>query len=614
MEYSFIKDKIFETVGFTYNHDIDFYECDRLEVTVKNGKAAIGANEKAAIARGCFLLAMNLSEGKTEFSIRENMHFTTCGNMLDCSRNAVMKPEAVKKFINCMAALGMNALMLYTEDTYELPGRPRFGYMRGRYTADELKEIVSHGEQMGVELIPHIQTLGHMGQYLRWSRPGATDYTNECIYEMTDTSTVLLCEEEKTYKFIEEMIKHCRECFTSDRIHIGMDETHDLGLGNYLKKYGYHNRAEIMTKHLTRVVEICKKYGFKPLMYSDMFFKLEGFKYGALTPDFKFPSERKNQIPDCELIFWDYNHKECDFYEMVLKLHKQLGKAVGFMGTAGTWYGQLPAHGWAYPNAVAAARACVDCGVNTVFSSMWGDDGNECNDFYALTLMSIYAEYCYKGAACSREDIARTSYYLTKVKFEDVETLSGLDYPSDSVPEGMIFGKRLLYADILYDLAIDADEAPRAMKAYNENLEKTKEIIKTQKTYTGWCQIAQAVYTICYYKAELAKNLRRSYQTGEREYIEKTVNEIIPELKNQYSKLSKIHKSEWNSTYKPFGYEVISFRYGGLIARLNDASEKLTQYLNGEISVVEELEEKLVVNEGGFMQKAYRTITASNIF
>ena len=614
MDYQFIKETIFETVAFAYDGESEFYECDRLEVTYKDGKASIGASEKAGIARGCFLLALNLSEGKTEFTVSEKASFSTCGNMLDCSRNAVMKVPAVKKYINCMAALGMNALMLYTEDTYEVPGLPRLGYMRGRYSADELKEIVAYGEKMGVELIPNVQTLGHMGQYLRWSRAFAPDYTGEDIYGITDTPTVLLCGEEKTYAFIDKVIGFCRECFSSKRIHIGMDEAHDLGLGKYLRLHGYEERVQIMTKHLSRVIEICEKHGFKPMMYSDMFFRLlDANGMYSVDGEFQFPEHLKKQIPDCDLVFWDYYHKEQSYYEKGLSNHEQLGQTVAFMGGAGTWYGHLPAHCFAYDNAVAAARACVNRKVDTVFCSMWGDDGNECNAFYGLTLMSIYTEYCYKGIDCTKEDIARASSFLTGVKFEDAEALSGLCYPSDSVPENVIMGKRLLYGDVLYDLAIDRDEAPRAMKIYSTYRAKAEEILKTQKTFRGWAEFAHTIYAICELKAELAYNLRTSYQAGDKSYIEKAAKEIIPELIVLFTKLAKVHKAEWHSTYKPFGYENLSHRYGGVIARLSDVEEKLLQYINGEISVIEELEEKLLVNEGGFIQQAFRTMTASNI-
>ena len=35
----------------------------------------------------------------------------------------------------------MNLGMMYTEDTYEVPGQPYFGYQRGRYSADELRAL-----------------------------------------------------------------------------------------------------------------------------------------------------------------------------------------------------------------------------------------------------------------------------------------------------------------------------------------------------------------------------------------------------------------------------------------------------------------------------------------
>ena len=51
--------------------------------------------------------------------------------------------KVFKKYIDNIAALGFNMLMLYTEDVYEMPEYPRFGYMRGRYTKDEINDFVS---------------------------------------------------------------------------------------------------------------------------------------------------------------------------------------------------------------------------------------------------------------------------------------------------------------------------------------------------------------------------------------------------------------------------------------------------------------------------------------
>ena len=91
------------------------------------------------------------------------------GVMLDCSRNAVLKPESVKTFAKIIKAMGYDTLMLYTEDTYEIPEYPWFGYMRGRYTQAELREIDDYAYMLGIEVIPCIQTLGHLATTIRWN-------------------------------------------------------------------------------------------------------------------------------------------------------------------------------------------------------------------------------------------------------------------------------------------------------------------------------------------------------------------------------------------------------------------------------------------------------------
>ena len=64
--------------------------------------------------------------------------------------------------------MGLNALFLYTEDTIELPDYPYFGYMRGAYTAQEIRKLDDYAARFGVELIPCIQTLAHFTAPMRW--------------------------------------------------------------------------------------------------------------------------------------------------------------------------------------------------------------------------------------------------------------------------------------------------------------------------------------------------------------------------------------------------------------------------------------------------------------
>jgi len=606
MDYQYIKNTVFKTVEFQFDKEIEFYEFDGIRVSYDGTNAKIGAATPAAIARGCFLLAMHISEGKTEIDIEEHAHFKDCGVMLDCSRCGVMKVEALKRYIDCMASLGMNMLLLYTEDTYEIEGRPFFGYMRGRYTKEELREIVAYGETMGVELIPCIQTLGHMYQYLKWANAGGPDYTGEEIGKMRDTSEILLCEADATYRFIEDAIKACREAYNTKRIHIGMDEAGGIGTGAYLRKHGLQNKFEILQKHLNVVGKICEKYDFKPMIWSDMYFRIATggayYKY-----NFEFPKEVKNQVTDAQLVYWDYYSDDKKRYDGMLKKHWELTNDVAFAGAIFTCYGFLVTHDYSYMCSMAAMKSCLENGVQTVMATLWGDDGNEANHFFANSLLPIFSEHCYKGESCTEEDIQKASAYLTKIAFEDARAMGqfGFTCVDEYLKEwhaanggmDMMHGKRLFYGDIMYDLSVRQTSCDEIMRIYNESAERMAELEAKQDKNKDNYHYAYLLYRIGAMKAELVKNLRLEYQKGNRKYLKKVHDEYLPQLVEWYEEFAQCHKKQWHRDYKPFGFEVLSFRYGGLIGRLKDNMDTIDQYLNNEISSIDELNEKVVFVE-----------------
>ena len=86
-------------------------------------------------------------------------NYQRLGVMIDMSRNAVMSVAALKEYFVLLKKMGYNSVMLYTEDTYEVEGEPFFGYMRGRYSANELKEI-----DKGLD---NAEMLYHIGSYSR---------------------------------------------------------------------------------------------------------------------------------------------------------------------------------------------------------------------------------------------------------------------------------------------------------------------------------------------------------------------------------------------------------------------------------------------------------------
>ena len=153
--------------------------------------------------------------------------FKKLGVMIDCSRNAVLNKKSFCRMVDILSALGYNFIRLYTEDTYEVDGEPYFGYMRGRYSREEIREMDAYATSKGIELIPCIQTLAHLNSIFRYAE----------YMKINDTDDILLVGAKRTYKLIDNMFRSLAESFTSRTVHIGMDEAFMLGRGKYQAKY-----------------------------------------------------------------------------------------------------------------------------------------------------------------------------------------------------------------------------------------------------------------------------------------------------------------------------------------------------------------------------------------
>ncbi len=310
-----IQQKVFDQVHFTWPGDVEVREGKGLHVVTSGNHAVIAAESKPALARAFFRLAQEKSAGRGDLEIHEEKQFESCGAFLDCSRNGVMTVEACKRYMDQIAALGMNLMMLYTEDTYTVPEYPYMGYLRGRYTLEEMRELDAYAAQWGIEFVPCIQTLGHLENFLQWKDN----------WHLQDKEAVLMADDEDTYAFIEAEIRAVRSCIRGTRLHIGMDETHGVGLGRYFLKNGFQDRFQLLSRHLKRVTEICEKYGFKPMMWSDMFFRIGSKSNDYYDLEADIPQSVIDILPDVGMVYWDYYHTDEFWYEHMLTQHEKMG-------------------------------------------------------------------------------------------------------------------------------------------------------------------------------------------------------------------------------------------------------------------------------------------------
>ncbi|MDI6774816.1 MAG: beta-N-acetylhexosaminidase [Verrucomicrobiota bacterium] len=355
------------------------------EVSRRGGAAVIRYAAPAMAGRGLgALLGGLVGPGET---CREATPFRMLGVMLDCSRNAVMTAEHLREvWLPRLALLGYNMLMLYTEDTYELPGEPYFGYKRGAYTADELRSVVAAAAALNIEVIPCIQTLGHLEQILK----------HEAYAPVRDTSSVMLVGEPKTYALIEKMIAHWSRLCPTRRIHVGMDETCDLGCGRYLDRRRHRRGFDLFSEHLARVARICRKHGVKPMLWSDMCFRLGCRSGGCYDPATVIPPRVVRKIPrEADFVYWDYFHDDPAFYLDRIARHRAMGREPLVGSGIWTWNRYWYDYRRTEFCAGACIRACYQAGIKEVFFTMWGDNGAYCDHDSAFAGMTFCADIAF---------------------------------------------------------------------------------------------------------------------------------------------------------------------------------------------------------------------------
>lgn len=567
-----LRRRMFALAGCDWAGEVCFKEGEELSLLMDGERLTVEAPDISAAARGLFLAACALRDGRNVPELHQRRHIASCGMMLDMSRGGVMTVEAVKGMIDAHAALGLNLMMLYTEDTYTVPEAPYLGYLRGRYTEKELREMDDYAAESGVELVPCVQTLAHLEQFLQW----------DVNRDIKDNDCVLMIDEPKTYAWIRAALTALRRCFRTNRIHIGMDEAHGVGLGEYYQKHGAVNRFELLNRHLNRVVDICKELGFKPIMWSDMFYRLGSENNDYYDTDAVVPESAIAQIPDVALCYWDYYHTDEQFYAGMMEGHRQMGKEVVFAGGIWTWSGILPHVRKTNATMYPALRACLKAGIGTVLATSWGDDGCETDYRLALNQLPIYSEHVWLGENCTRAEVERMGERLTDMSKACFNAM-GAFYADDDDRRP---GKGLFYCDPLYPLT----EGLWDLTGYREGLE---EGIKTLERHLddSRCEYAWLAMRIALEKLNWVNELRPAYLRGDKAVVLAMANEKLPAMRELYVKMMSVWREQWESGRKRNGWETICARLGAVIARLDDVQRILLRWADGTIERVEELDE-----------------------
>ncbi len=273
------------------------------------------------------------------------------GVMLDVSRGKVPTPEALRALVDVLARLKLNALMLYVEHTFRFRRHPAIGAGAGSLDAETLRDLDAYAALRGVELIPSLQSLGHMDHVLELA-----PYRH---LAETDRGWTISPADEGSYALLADLYDEFLPNFRSERFNANCDEPFDLARGRSAARERELGPGGVYVEHLRRVRELAAGHGRRTLVWADVV---------HTHPD---------QIPalprDLLLLDWWYE-ADCD-YERVRRFSEHDLEFWVCPGTS-TWNCLFPR----VENSIENVRRWADAGrrhgATGLLVTDWGDFGH----------------------------------------------------------------------------------------------------------------------------------------------------------------------------------------------------------------------------------------------
>ncbi|MFP6870144.1 MAG: family 20 glycosylhydrolase [Nitrospinota bacterium] len=209
------------------------------------------------------------------------------GWMYDIAREQSPSEESLLDLIERSAGAGYNALGLYLEHRFAYPSAP-WAAGPGCLTPEAAGRLSRAAAGRGVRLIPFLNTLGHMEGFIR-SEGG------QWLAEAPGKGVLQICPSRpECIKFASNLVADALDAFDDEWVHLGGDETHQLGECSLCaKRAGKAGKEGLYAEFFGRLCRQVLERGRRPCMWGDMLAKYPG----AL-----------DLIPQETVIFdWDYD-------------------------------------------------------------------------------------------------------------------------------------------------------------------------------------------------------------------------------------------------------------------------------------------------------------------
>jgi hexosaminidase len=274
----------------------------------------------------------------------------------DLSRGPITTLEFQKKLIRTLAAYKINLYSPYFEHTAAYATDPLFAPPGGAISATDAAALVAYARPYHITIVPEQEAFGHLHHNLTWEQ-------YQTLAE-TPHGEVLAPNQPGTLALSTRMLTQLAAEYPGPFLHIGADETVDLGLGQTKPDVDARGLAPVYLDYLQRLVTALQPLHRKLLFWGDI---------AQDAPDLLKqlpPSFKQSTIA----VAWVYS-PEPHGYDKFLKPFTDAGFETWVAPSVNNYRKVYPNNTLALQNIQEFLRDGQRLGSTGALNTIWNDDG-----------------------------------------------------------------------------------------------------------------------------------------------------------------------------------------------------------------------------------------------
>jgi hypothetical protein len=269
----------------------------------------------------------------------------------DLSRGPVPTLEYQKKQIRTFAAYKLNVYSPYFEHTLEYRSNPLIAPPGGAMSREDAQALVAYARRYHIDVIPEQEAFGHLHHVLK--------YDLYSSFGETDHGHVLAPGDPASLPLIRAWFAEIDSIFPSRFVHLGADETFELGLGRTKERVQRDSLGPVYIDFLKQI-ESALRYTKKRFLF-----------WGDIAQG--SPELVRSLPKDMVAVAWGYGSNPNP--ERLLRTFVDAGMETWVSPGVNGWNRVYPNNDVALRNIQAMARVGQRLGSTGLLNTSWDDDG-----------------------------------------------------------------------------------------------------------------------------------------------------------------------------------------------------------------------------------------------